>query len=126
MPLEPLSVQEAAAWALLGGAIVESLDFANALRRAKTLPWKRRGEPGLLAYLVSVVLRVGVGAGLAAMAGADGQITGAAAAGFLGLTAPLLVEKVLRQVNAMPAESVVPAGLIPAPAPVDTRSSNAS
>ncbi|AEV85776.1 hypothetical protein ACWT_4755 [Actinoplanes sp. SE50] len=94
--LPPLS---AAAWALVGGSVVEALELAGALRRAKALPWKRPGEPRLPAYLLSVVLRLAAGAGLAAVFGADGQLGGPFAAGSLGITAPLMVEKMLRQVG---------------------------
>ncbi|GLW27757.1 hypothetical protein [Actinoplanes regularis] len=108
MPIEPLSSVAAGCWGLLGGFIVEALELAAALRRAKAPPWRRPGEPRLSAYLTSVVLRLFAGAGLAALIGADGQIGGPFAAGALGITAPLVVEKLLRQVGTAPAESAVP------------------
>jgi hypothetical protein len=109
MPIEPLSPMAAAGWGLLGSFIVEALELAAALRRAKALPWKRPGEPRLFAYLVSVVLRLAAGAGLAALGGAGGQLTGPFAAGALGITAPLVVERLLRQVGTADAEPAAPA-----------------
>lgn len=99
---------ESALWGLLGSFIVEALELGAALRRAKTLPWKRPDEPGLPAYLASVVLRLAAGAGLAALIGADGQLASPFAAGLLGITAPLLIEKILRQVDTVPAEPPAP------------------
>lgn len=98
----------AGAWGLLGSFIVEALEFAAALRRAKSPPWKRPGEPRLAAYLLSVVLRLAAGAGLAAAAGADNQIAGPFAATVLGITTPLVVEKLLRQIGTAPIEPAVP------------------
>lgn len=97
MPIHALSPTVAAWWGLLGSIVVEALELATALRRARAWPWKRPGEPRLAAYLISVVLRVAAGAGLAAMFGADGQLAGPFAAGALGITAPLVVETLLRQ-----------------------------
>ncbi|NYT94908.1 hypothetical protein [Salinispora sp. H7-4] len=108
MPFEPLSTMESALWGLLGSFIVEALELGAALRRAKTLPWKRPDEPGLPAYLASVVLRLAAGAGLAALIGADGQLASPFAAGLLGITAPLLIEKILRQVDLTPTEATAP------------------
>lgn len=108
MSFEPLSTMESALWGLLGSFIVEALELGAALRRAKTLPWNRPDEPGLPAYLASVVLRLAAGAGLAALIGADGQLASPFAAGLLGITAPLLIEKILRQVDMAPAEATTP------------------
>ncbi|WP_019870445.1 hypothetical protein [Salinispora oceanensis] len=108
MPFEPLSTMESALWGLLGSFIVEALELGAALRRAKTLPWKRPDEPGLPAYLASVVLRLAAGAGLAALIGADGRLASPLAAGLLGITAPLLIEKVLRQVDLASTEVDTP------------------
>ncbi|MET0494461.1 MAG: hypothetical protein ABW000_15175 [Actinoplanes sp.] len=109
MPTEPLSPLAAAGWGLLGSFIVEALELAAALRRAKAPPWKRLGEPRLPAYLISVVLRLAAGAALAALFGADGQLAAPFAAGALGITAPLVVERLLRQAGTDPVEPAAPA-----------------
>ena len=59
----------------------------------------RRPIPqGLTAYVVSVVIRVGVGASLAAAATGSGQVSGSLAAFGLGVAAPLVLEKLAQTV----------------------------
>jgi hypothetical protein len=113
MPFEQLSAMEAGAWGLLGGFIVEALEYAAAIRRAKGWPWKRRGEPGLGPQLVAILLRLAAGTGLAAAAGAGGQIAGVFGALVTGITTPLMVEKILHQVGTVAVE--VPEPKAPAP-----------
>lgn len=61
-----------------------------------------RGAPpipqGLVAYVLSVVIRVGVGAALAATAASGKQVAGAFGAFGLGVAAPLVIEKLARAV----------------------------
>lgn len=56
------------------------------------------GEVSFGAYLVSVVLRIGIGTGLAAVAAATGQLTDALGAFAIGVSAPLLVERLARAI----------------------------
>lgn len=72
---------------------MESLQVANAIRRCRGWPWRSPEEPGLGPLLVSILIRVSAGGGLAAAAGASNQISTVFAAFALGVTAPLVVEK---------------------------------
>jgi hypothetical protein len=92
-----MTAVEAAAWGLLGGFIVEALEHAAAIRRLGGWPWTHKGEPGLIPSLVAVFLRLAASAGLASAAGASSQVAGAFGAVALGITAPLVVERILRQ-----------------------------
>ena len=51
-----------------------------------------------MAYLVSVVIRVGLGAGLAAAATGSDQVSGSLAAFGIGVAAPLVLEKLAQTV----------------------------
>ncbi|BCJ48144.1 hypothetical protein GCM10010168_25040 [Actinoplanes ianthinogenes] len=103
---------EAASWGLLGGLIVEVLEYSAAIRRSRGRPWRRRGEPGFGPSLVALLLRLAAGAGLAAAAAAGRQISGGFAALALGVTAPLVVEKVLGRAGTheIPPADQLPAG----------------
>lgn len=97
-----------ALWGLFGGFAVEGLELSASIRRTGRFPWKQRGGPGLAPFLVSVLIRLAVGAGLAVAVGAAGQINplGALAA---GVAAPLIIEKLAQQIPVQ--ASVNPAGL---------------
>ena len=94
---------EYAAWGLFGGFAVEGLEFAAAIRRTGKWPWRKRGEPGPLPLLTSIVIRLAVGAGLAAAAGEASQVSGPFGALAVGVAAPLLVEQLARQIPLSPA-----------------------
>lgn len=87
-------------WGAFGGLAVEALQFYSVLRRTGGWPWKTVGEldPGPL--VMSVVIRVGVGLGLAAAAGDTGQIAGPLGAIAVGVAAPLLIEQMAQQLPA--------------------------
>lgn len=104
MPFELLSTIEAGTWGLIGGFIVEALEYAAAIRRAKGWPWKRRGEPGLGPQLVAILLRLAASTGLAAAAGAAGQLASVFGALVIGVTTPIMVERILRQAGTVPIE----------------------
>jgi hypothetical protein len=77
-------------WGLLGGLIVDGLEFYSAVRANKgkvPVAWKRPGT------YVAELIRVGVGGILAAATGMSGQIGGPIGALSVGAAAPLLVEK---------------------------------
>ncbi|MCF6475891.1 hypothetical protein FAF44_47275 [Nonomuraea sp. MG754425] len=86
----------AALWGMVGGLCVEGLELHARIRRARSWSWRRPIPQGLSAYVTSVVIRVGIGAALAAAGSQSGQIQGAFAALGLGVAAPLVVEKVAR------------------------------
>jgi len=97
---------QAALWGVIGGGVVEALEHAAAIRRVGGWPWTKPGEPGLWPSLCAVILRLAAGAGLAAASGATGQVAGALGAFSLGVTAPLVVEKMFKgsQAPGGPAE----------------------
>lgn len=106
-------------WGLAGAFVVEGLELVAAIRRTGGWPWRLHGEVGLGPYLAAVTIRLAVGAVLAAALGTSGQLSGPAGAAITGITAPLLVEKMFRQVgsssptlpNPTPAESARAAAL---------------
>jgi hypothetical protein len=93
-----MTTWEYAMWGLFGGFAVEGLEFAGAIRRTGGWPWHQPEEPGLAPLAVSVVIRLVVGAGLAAAAGTTGQISGPFGALTMGIAAPLLIEQLARQI----------------------------
>jgi len=90
---------QAAVWGLLGGFIVEALELLVASRRVGGWPWTRPGEPGVAPMVVSVVLRMAIGAILAAAAYGSGQVGGPLPALGLGVAAPLVIEKMTRTLS---------------------------
>jgi hypothetical protein len=90
---------ECALWGLLGAASIEGAEIFQAIRRTRELPWQNKQGPGGKAFLVSVVIRLGLGAVLAMVLGASGQISGALGAFVTGLAAPVLIEKMLGEVE---------------------------
>lgn len=87
---------ECALWGLFGGAAVEGLEWAAVMRRTGGWPWGRRRR-ARSPILASVVIRLGVGAGLAAALGASGPMSALSALGA-GVAAPLIIEKLAQQV----------------------------
>lgn len=88
-----------AAWGLFGGFAVEGLEFTGAIRRTGGWPWDQKGEPSKGPMLASVVIRLLVGAGLAAAAASTHQISGPIGAVAVGIAAPFLIEQMSRQVR---------------------------
>lgn len=87
-----------ATWGLFGGFAVDGLEFAAAIRRVGGWPWHQPGEPGPLPFTISVLIRLAVGAGLAAAGGSTGQVSGPFGAVAVGVAAPLLIEQLARQI----------------------------
>lgn len=108
-----------AAWGLFGGLAVEALEFLRAIRRAAGMPWKNEdgtrnpAEPGPGALAISVVIRMGIGGGLAAAAGASGQVSGPLAAITIGVAAPLIIEQFGGQMPALDGAATKPAPVRP-------------
>ncbi|KQM03084.1 MULTISPECIES: hypothetical protein [unclassified Frankia] len=102
---------EVALWGLFGGFAVEGLDLYTAVRRSGRWPWRtgRPREVGAWAYLVAEVVRLAIGAGLAAAAAASGQVTTAFAAVSVGIAAPLVVERLARAIPLDPPPAAAPA-----------------
>ncbi|NMI00730.1 hypothetical protein [Pseudonocardia acidicola] len=95
---QALALWEFALWGAFGGVAVEILQVIGAIKRTKNLPWLEYGEVSLPALLVSAVLRLGLGAGLAVALGQAGQIAGSVGAVAVGIAAPLIVEQMGKQV----------------------------
>jgi hypothetical protein len=93
-----MSPLQLALWGLLGGFAVEGLELAAAIRRTRGWPWRKGGEVGLGPYLASVVIRLMISSALATAFGMDGQVNGATGALMVGITAPLIVEKMSRYI----------------------------
>jgi hypothetical protein len=93
-----MEIWVAALWALVGGLCVEALDLHARIRRDHRWSWRQPIPQGLTAYLLSVILRGMVGASLAAAAAGSHQVSGALAAFGIGVAAPLIMEKLARQI----------------------------
>ncbi|GIM90425.1 hypothetical protein [Paractinoplanes toevensis] len=100
-----MTLVECALWGLFGGFAVEGLELSAVIRRTGRFPWKRRGGPGLAPFLVSVIIRFGVGAGLAAAVGSTGS-TSPLSALAVGVAAPLIIEKLAQQIPVEPAPAI--------------------
>jgi len=85
-------------WGAFGGLSVEAIEFYGAIRRVKDWPWKTKNEPPPFVLAFSVVIRVGLGVGLALAAGQTGQVSGPMGAIAIGVAAPLLFEQMAKQV----------------------------
>lgn len=90
---------ECALWGLAGAAAVEGAEIFNAIRRTYELPWRHKQGPAARPFLLSVVIRLGLGVLLATVLGASAQLGGPLGAFVSGLAAPMLIEKMLGQVE---------------------------
>ncbi|MDX3855910.1 hypothetical protein [Streptomyces sp. AK02-01A] len=81
-------------WGAFGGLAIEALDYITAVRKHRRLPWHQEKvtDPGPLAYGITTVLRITIGAGLACAAACTAPISPWWAFG-LGAAAPALLEK---------------------------------
>jgi hypothetical protein len=82
----------AAFWGALGAMSIEAWEIQQAIHRTRGLPWKQLDEPNLAAYVVAAVIRVGLGAVVAA-AEAAGPVNPPASFS-IGIGAPLLLERI--------------------------------
>ena len=92
-----MSPWAAALWGFIGAAAIEAWDLYGAIHRVKGFPWKFDGEVALAPYLVSVLLRVLLGVGMAVAFVASGQAAGPVGAVAIGIAAPKLLEQLARQ-----------------------------
>jgi hypothetical protein len=93
-----MAAVEAGTWGLIGGFAVEGLQFNAVIRQTGRWPWRLEGQPPPLPYVISALIRLAVGAGVAAAAGAGGLVVGAFSALAVGVAAPLVVEQLGKQV----------------------------
>ncbi|WP_242911447.1 hypothetical protein [Actinomadura terrae] len=111
---------QAALFGLGGGLCVEALELYTHIRRSRRRwNWRRPIPQGMAAFVVSVVIRVGVGGTVAAVMAWDGQIVGAIGAFGAGVAAPLVIERLFRLVPlTVDGSSItVPASVAPEPLP---------
>ncbi|GAB7110564.1 hypothetical protein JCM4814A_88810 [Streptomyces phaeofaciens JCM 4814] len=92
-----MTVWEACLWGVLGAGAVEALDLYGAIRRVQGYPWREKGHTPLGPYLLSVILRLGLGVGVAAAFGASGQAGGPVGVVAVGIAAPKILEQIARQ-----------------------------
>jgi hypothetical protein len=83
----------AGVWGLFGGLGIEASELYVALRRARRWPWKVEGEVGFPAFAVSVVIRGGLGFGLAVALAGTHQVSGPVGAIAVGVAAPFIFEQ---------------------------------
>lgn len=90
-----------AMWGLAGGAIIDGLEFWNAVRgNAGMWPVEYRSA----AFLIAEGIRLLAGAGLAVAFGISGQVTVPLGALAIGIAAPLIVEKLSAHLPALSTE----------------------
>jgi hypothetical protein len=95
-----MSWWEFASWGAFGGFAVETVEFYTAMRRTRSFPWKVPGEIGRGPLILSILIRVLLGSGLAWALASGGQISGAVGAIAVGVAAPLILEKMGNQLPA--------------------------
>jgi hypothetical protein len=93
---DPVHLWQCALWGLLGGAVVEGLEWAAIMRNGRW-PWNKRRKAGPL--VASILIRLGAGSGLAAAVGASGPV-GVLGTFSVGVGAPLIIEKIAQQIPA--------------------------
>jgi hypothetical protein len=110
-------------WGLVGSAAVEALELYRAIQRVKGFPWRMPDEVPLAPYLVALIIRNALGAGLAAAFGVSGQIAGPLGAIAVGVAAPKIVEQLMRQGLSHPA--VAPTPVTASASPIEEPASSA-
>jgi hypothetical protein len=117
-------------WGLAGGFVVEGLDFYTAVRRHGKWPWNVAGAgptAGPRGYAIAELVRMIIGAVLAAGVAASGQVSGAMGAIAVGVATPMIVERLTKLVPlGLPAapdtakpQPATPAGAVEAATPSD-------
>jgi hypothetical protein len=99
----------AALWGILGGIVIEGLDFYNAVRQHGKAPWHVTGKGGQRIsagiYLAAELVRLLIGGIVAGAAAASGQISGPLIALALGVATPLAVERLVTLIPLAPRTS---------------------
>ncbi|MFI9840405.1 hypothetical protein ACIHFD_25450 [Nonomuraea sp. NPDC051941] len=84
---------EFALWGAAGSLAVDGLELITEIKKHGGFPWGKKNHPGVTPYIVSIFIRLGIGATLAAAFGLGGQVTGVVGALTVGIAAPLIMEK---------------------------------
>ncbi len=90
----PMSLWEYTLWGLFGGFAVDGLELWRAVKRNRGIMPPRYCRRGTL---VTEIVRLAVGAGLATAFGASHQISGELGALIVGAGAPIILERLLAQ-----------------------------
>jgi hypothetical protein len=93
-----MGVWIATVWGLTGGLCVEALELYAHICRAPKWDWRCPIDQGMAAFVVAVMLRVSVGAALAAAFAGSHQVSGPLAAYTLGVAAPVVVERLAKAI----------------------------
>ena len=115
--ITPMSLYAAASWGLIGAGAIEAWDLYGAIHRVRGFPWNKPGEVAVAPFLVAVVLRLLLGAGMATAFVSSGQAAGPVGALAVGIAAPKLLEQLARHTIAPPAADAAPERLKPAHSP---------
>jgi hypothetical protein len=94
-----MTAWQAALWGAFGGLAVELVEFQRVLRQTGRWPWNIDGEPSAGMWSASIVIRVGLGLGLAVAGCETGEIAGPFAAIGAGVAAPLIIEQLGKNVG---------------------------
>ncbi|MGI3203117.1 hypothetical protein ACRJ4W_41930 [Streptomyces sp. GLT-R25] len=92
-----MAIWQACLWSLLGVCLIEGWDLYEAIHDSKGFPWRKRGRLKLAPYLVSALIRLGIGAGLGAVFAQSGQVSGAVGFAAVGIAAPKILEQLARR-----------------------------
>jgi hypothetical protein len=93
-----MAVWLAAVWGLTGGLCVEALELYAHIRHAKRWNWRRPIDQGMVAFVVALVIRIGVGSAVASAFAGSHQVSGPLAAFTLGIAAPIVVARLAKSV----------------------------
>lgn len=94
-----------ALWGTGGVVIVELLDWAGAIKRTGTFPWRNPKEPKLGPFLFSAAVRIAAAAFVTAGGALNGQVTTILAAAGVGIAAPVILEKLAKSATAIAGPS---------------------
>jgi hypothetical protein len=77
---------------------MEALELYAHIRHAPKWDWRSPIEQGMVAFVVAVVLRVGVGSALAAVFAGSHQVSSPLVAFTLGVAAPMVVARLAKAI----------------------------
>jgi hypothetical protein len=86
-------------WGAAGAGAIEASELYGVIKAKKDVPWNLPGEVRFTIWMVSVIIRLALGAFAAAMCAATGPL-GPAGAAATGIAAPKLLEQLGRDFRA--------------------------
>jgi hypothetical protein len=93
-------------WGAFGGLAAEGIELYGAILRCRDWPWRIPEEVSFAPFIGSIVIRVGIGCGLAAAAGESQQVSGPFGAVAVGVAAPVIIEQIWK--SRVKESSIVP------------------